>query len=89
MARKYTPPKKKKNRSPVAATVRATASQAAPAAVATQQFSIAHPPAAKAAAIPVPASTAKYENLPRELRRVAVLTVITITLLLILWLILR
>ncbi len=86
MARKYNPPQKKRRHPPVAAAQ--TRASALPAAVTTTEFSLAGSQAPKSTPA-VAAQVIKYETLPRELRRVGVLTAITIIILIILWLILR
>jgi len=90
MARKYTQPKKKKTRrQPVVAT-RQDAPVTAPTAAATAEYSVARPPVSRAGMGATPVSEAiKYENLPSELRRVALLTIITLAILVVSWLILR
>ncbi len=90
MSRKYTPPpKKKKGRIPPTAAHHARTPGAAPAA-APAELSITRPPVAAARAAPAPGTEAvKYETLPSELRRVALLTAITIVILIVLWLIFR
>jgi hypothetical protein len=88
MTRKYTPPKKK--RSHPSASSQARTSGAAPTAVHTPEISMARPAAAATSPLPATGSEAvKYENLPWELRRVALLSAITIVILIVSWLIFR
>ncbi|MCL2149483.1 MAG: hypothetical protein FWH51_00920 [Dehalococcoidia bacterium] len=85
MARKYVTPKKK--RSHTVAPAHHKLPESAP--LASPEISVAYSSAAKATPTPVAAESVKYESLPRELRRTALLTVITIAIMIVLWLIFR
>ena len=90
MVRKYTQPKKKKSRRQSVVTTRQEAPVTAPTATATAEYSVARPPVSRAGMSATPVSeTVKYENLPSELRRVALLTAVTLAILVVSWLILR
>ena len=93
MARKYTPPPKKKRSRPIP-TMRPKVSEGAAAApaptAATIDYRAVHPLAPRIITAVTPASEAiKYENLPRELRRVALLTAACVVILIVAWLIFR
>jgi len=91
MTRKYVPPKKKKNRTVARSQI--VESKQAPIAAAEftpSEFSVDYPAAAKSDRTPVTASGAvQYDSLPSELRRIALVSAITVAVMLVLWFIFR
>lgn len=87
MSRKYVPPTKKRKASQAThAPAKVPGGVSLPVAAET---SVVYPVAAKTGTVPEAMDTVKYESLPRELRRMALLTALTMVIMVVLWLILR
>lgn len=82
MTRKYTPLKKKKNHQPAH-----TVAQVSTTPPVAAEISVSYATTAQSA--PAAVDAARYENLPRELRRVALFSAVALVIMIVLWLVLR
>jgi hypothetical protein len=88
VSRKYTPPKKK--RSPSKLPVRSRVSQAAGmAGTPAVEYAAPRPAIRVSPATELASDSVKYASLPRELKRIGLLTAAALVILILLWLIFR